>query len=165
VNYGDRAGEDSKLLTYTGDPLPSDTEITGTPVVTLELASSAKDGAVHAYLEDVAADGRVTYLTEGILRLINRKTTQAPLPYEPLGPRHSYLRSDAAPMAPGQAERVEMGMFATSVLLRKGHRIRVALAGADRDNFELLSARTQPQWTVYRSLELPSFIELPARLR
>lgn len=165
VNFGDRAGEDATLLTYTGDPLTSDTEITGTPVLTMELASSASDGAVHAYLEDVSPEGRVTYLTEGIIRLINRETTKAVLPYEPLGPRHSYLRSDAAPMPPNQPQRVEFGMFSTSVLLRRGHRIRVALAGADRDNFELIPGGDPPQWSVYRDREHPSFIELPIRLR
>jgi putative CocE/NonD family hydrolase len=164
VNYGNRAAEDVKLLTYTGDPLPTDAEITGTPVLTLELASSAKDGVVHAYLEDISPDGRVTYLTEGVLRLINRKTVTASLPYEPLGPRHSYLRSDAMPMVPGQPERVAMGMFATSVLLRKGHRIRLALAGADRDNFELISEDEHPEWKVYRDDQLPSFIELPMKM-
>lgn len=165
VDYGDRAGEDAKLLTYTGDPLPSDVEITGTPVLSLELASSARDGAVHVYLEDVAPDGLVTYLTEGILRLINRNTTQTPLPYEPLGPRHSYLRSDATPMAPDQPERVQIGMFATSILLRRNHRIRVALAGADRDNFEQVPADDPPRWTVFRNRNQPSFIELPMKLR
>ena len=164
VNYGNRASEDAKLLTYTSDPLPVDTEITGSPVLKLELASLARDGAVHAYLEDVAPDGGVTYLTEGVFRLINRRTTTAPLPYEPLGSRHSYLRSDAAPMTPMQPERIEFGMFATSVLLRKSHRIRVALAGADHDNFELLSAGVRNQWTVYRDRELQSFIELPIKL-
>jgi putative CocE/NonD family hydrolase len=163
VNYGNRSGEDSKLLTYTGDSLPSDTEITGSPVLTVELSSSATDGAIHAYLEDVAPDGRVTYLTEGIIRLINRKMTQAPLPYEPLGPRHSYLRSDAAPMTADKPERVEFGMFATSVLLRKSHRIRVALAGADSDNFELIPGGDPPRWTVYRDREKPSFIDLPIK--
>jgi putative CocE/NonD family hydrolase len=165
VNYGNRAGEDAKLLTYTSDPLPSDTEITGTPVLTLKVASSAKDGAVHAYLEDVAPDGSVTYLTEGVFRLINRKIVTTPLPYEPLGPRHSYLRSDAMPMVPGKPEHVEMGMFATSVLLRKGHRIRLALAGADRDNFELISAEEHPLWTAYRDRQLESFLELPMKIR
>lgn len=165
VNYGNRAGEDAKLLTYTSDPLPSDTEITGTPVLTLEVASSAKDGAVLAYLEDVAPDGRVTYLTEGVLRLINRRTVTTPLPYEPMGPRHSYLRSDAMPMMPGEPEHVEMGMFATSMLLRRGHRIRVALAGADRDNFESIAAEEHPEWTVYRDRHLQSFLEVPMKMR
>jgi len=107
----------------------------------------------------------VTYLTEGVFRLINRKTVTTPLPYEPLGPRHSFFRSDAMPMMSGQPERIEIGMFATSVLLRKGHRIRLALAGADRDNFELISADEQPQWTVYRARQLGSFIDLPMKMR
>jgi uncharacterized protein len=165
VNYGNLADEDAKLLSYTGEPLKSDTEITGSPALTLEIASSARDGAVHAYLEDVAPDGRVTYLTEGVFRLINRKPAALPLPYEPLGPRHSYLRGDAMALTPGQPERIEMGMFATSVLLRKGHRIRVSLAGADRDNFEAIAADEQPQWAVYRERQLQSFIELPLEPR
>jgi putative CocE/NonD family hydrolase len=165
VDYGNRADQDAKLLVYTSDPLSSDTEITGTPVVSVELASSASDGALHAYLEDVAPDGRVTYLTEGIIRLINRRETQAQLPYEPLGPRRTYARRDSAPMMPGKPERVSLEMFATSVLMRKGHSIRVALAGADKDNFEKIAAGLQPQWTVYRDRELSSYIDIPARPR
>jgi putative CocE/NonD family hydrolase len=73
VVYPDRATEDKKLLTYASSPLQSDVEITGSPVLTLVMASTAGDGAVHAYLEDVAPEGRVTYLDEGIFRVIHRK--------------------------------------------------------------------------------------------
>jgi uncharacterized protein len=66
VIYSDRSEEDKRLLIYTGSPLERDTEITGSPIVTLVLSSSHSDGALHVYLEDVALDGRVTYITEGI---------------------------------------------------------------------------------------------------
>jgi uncharacterized protein len=46
VIYPDRAVEDKKLLTYTGPPLNTDVEITGSPVVTIILASSQSDGAL-----------------------------------------------------------------------------------------------------------------------
>jgi putative CocE/NonD family hydrolase len=94
VVYPDRANEDKKLLAYTSIPLASDLEITGSPVLTVQMSSTTGDGAIHAYLEDVAPEGRVTYLDEGILRVLDRKEVDPKsLPYEPLGPAHSFLRT------------------------------------------------------------------------
>jgi predicted acyl esterase len=45
--------------------------------------------------------------------------------------RHLVFRKDAEPLAPTAAATIRLSMYPTSVLLRKGHRIRVALAGAD----------------------------------
>jgi putative CocE/NonD family hydrolase len=68
VIYPDRREEDQKLLTYTSGPLTADLQITGNPVVNLYVSSTATDGAFFVYLEDVAPDGTVTYITEGILQ-------------------------------------------------------------------------------------------------
>ena len=57
-------------------PLEADTEITGTPILTVAMSSTAADGALHAYLEDVSPEGWVTYVDEGMLRIMDRK----PLP-------------------------------------------------------------------------------------
>ena len=89
VSYPDRAREDAKLLVYTGEPLARDIEITGNPVVTLEFSSSATDGAFYVYLEDVAPDGKVSYLTEGELRALHRKLSPPDPRRVTLGPRHS----------------------------------------------------------------------------
>ncbi len=162
VIYPDRSAEDKKLLVYTGAPLEDDVDITGSPVLTLEMASTTSDGAIHAYLEDVSPEGRVTYVDEGILRVIHRKEVDPnTLPYEPLGPAHSFLRKDAEPLVPGEPARIRFSMFPTSVLLRKGHRIRIALAGADASLFQRYPAEATPVWTVYREAQRASFIELP----
>jgi putative CocE/NonD family hydrolase len=166
VIYPDRAGEDKKLLIYTAPPLESDVEITGSPVLTLELASTASDGAVHAYLEDVAPDGRVTYLDEGLLRVIHRKEVDpASLPYAPLGPAHSFLRRDAEPLQPGQAATIRFALFPTSIVLRRGHRLRLALAGADAGLFARYPAAGPVVWTVYRERGRASFLEVPVHRR
>ena len=89
--YPDRAEEDARLLTYTGAPLEGALRITGTPVVSLQLSSNKPDGALHVYLEDVAPDGRVTYLTEGILRLIHRSRMTPHCLYEQSGPSRSFF--------------------------------------------------------------------------
>jgi uncharacterized protein len=84
VVYPDRADEDKKLLVYTSAPLETDLEITGTPVLTLEMSSTTGDGALHAYLEDVSPQERVTYVDEGIIRVIDRKQVDPKsLPYKP----------------------------------------------------------------------------------
>ena len=164
VVYSDRADEDKKLLVYDSAPLETDLEITGSPLLTVEMSSSTNDGAVHAYLEDVSPEGRVTYLDEGILRLIDRKEVDPKtLPYEPLGPAHSFLRKDAEPMTPGEPARIRLSLYPTSVLLRKGHRIRVALAGADAAVFQRYPPDGTTTWKVYREAKLASFIELPVR--
>jgi putative CocE/NonD family hydrolase len=166
VIYPDRAAEDKKLLTYTGPPLESDLEITGSPVLTLDLTSTASDGAVHAYLEDVAPGGRVTYLDEGLFRVIHRKEADpASLPYEPLGPAHSFLRRDAEPLRPGEPATIRFSLFPTSIVLRRGHRLRLALAGADASLFERYPAAGPVAWTIHRERDRASFLELPVKRR
>lgn len=164
VVYPDRRTEDDKLLSYTSDPLQNDLEITGTPVLTLVMSSTKSDGAVHAFLEDVAPTGRVTYLDEGVLRLIDRKEADpSSLPYEPLGPSHSFLQKDAEPMNSGEIATIRLALLPTSLLLKKGHSIRIAMAGADAGLFQRYPATGTPVWTVYREAGRSSFLELPVK--
>ncbi|HEY1471612.1 MAG TPA: CocE/NonD family hydrolase [Candidatus Acidoferrum sp.] len=164
VVYPDRAAEDKKLLVYTSAPLESDLEITGTPVLNLVLSSTATDGAVHAYLEDESPEGRVTYLDEGLLRILDRKEVDPhSLPFIPAGPAHSYLRADAARLPAGQPATIRFMLFTTSILLHKGHRIRLALAGADAGYFERYPEDATPIWTIYREPQHASFLDLPVK--
>jgi len=135
VIYPDRAEEDRKLLTYTSEPMESDVEITGHPLVHLYVSSTHEDGAFIVYLEDVAPDGRVTYITEGQLRAIMRKISDEEPPYRKFGPHRSEKRADAMPLVPGEIAELRFDLWATSALIKKGHRIRVAIAGADKDSF------------------------------
>jgi len=162
VIYPDRAQEDRRLLTYTSAPLAEDVEITGHPVVTLEIASTATDGAFFVYLEDVDPSGKVIYLTEGHLRALHRKVSSDPHPFTEPVPYHSYRRADGAPLVPGQVARLTFGVLPTSALIRRGHRIRIAVAGADQDTFVRIPADgPAPLITVYRSRAAPSFVDLP----
>ncbi|HRY73303.1 MAG TPA: CocE/NonD family hydrolase [Spirochaetia bacterium] len=165
VDYPDRAAEDRKLLCYTGEPLEGDLEITGVPVVTLEVSSTASDGAFFVYLEDVAPDGRVTYLTEGLLRALHRKEGAGDPGRAVLGPAHSFMRRDGEPLELGKPAELRIALQATSVLLRKGHRIRVAVAGHDASSFERVPAEGEVEIEVLRSAAFPSRVELPVKAR
>lgn len=147
VVYPDRRDEDKKTLAFTSDPYSEDTEITGMPVVRLTLSTRASDTAVFAYLEDVAPDGRVTLITEGILRARNRRIS--PAPFVTAAPYHSLRRADALPVHPGEVMEMDIALGSTSVLIRKGHRLRLAFAGADASVFERVPATgAAPQWQV-----------------
>jgi len=161
IVYPDRASEDAKLLTYTSEPLAVDSEITGAPVVTLYVSSTHEDGAFHVYLEDVAPDGRVTYITEGILRAVHRAVTDPP--YATTSPFHSLERTDAQPLVPGDVAELQIGLYSTSVLIRAGHRIRIAIAGHDACMFERVPDGGTPTIAVHRTEEFPSGVTLPIR--
>jgi putative CocE/NonD family hydrolase len=135
VIYPDRAEEDQKLLTYTSEPLENAVEITGNPVATLNLSSDATDGAFYVYLEAVSPAGKVTYITEGQLRALHRNETSKDLGRVVLVPKHSYERADGQEMVPGENVELRIGMFATSVLIQKGCRLRIAIAGHDASSF------------------------------
>jgi hypothetical protein len=165
VIYPDRAEADRLLLTYTSAPLARDVEVTGHAVVTLHLRSSSPDGAIIVYLEDVVPDGPVTYVTEGHLRVIHRKLSSQEPPYHVLGPYRSFRRKDGAPLVPGEPAELAFALYPTSVLFRQGHRIRIAIAGADRETLARIPAEGVPVIHVERNAVRPSFVELPVMAR
>ncbi|MBN1225274.1 MAG: CocE/NonD family hydrolase [Candidatus Aminicenantes bacterium] len=165
VVYPDRAEEDKKLLTYTSAPMETDIEITGHPLVTLYVASTHEDGAFFVYLEDVSPEGRVTYITEGQLRAVMRKVTDEKPLYRKFGPLRSEKREDAMPLVKGEIAEITFDLWATSVLIKKGHRLRVAIAGADKDSFlRYPKDGGIPTISVSRDMNHPSHIVLPIKM-
>ena len=150
VYYGDRRAAPGRRLSFDGAPIERDIEMVGAPELCLAMRTDKTDGAVFAYLEDVAPNGRVTHLTEGELRLLHRKTqgnSQAsgcdPAP----GTKRTFNRADGAPVTPGQLMYVELPMLPTAALIQRGHRLRLSLAGADDGTFPMLTD-TPATWAV-----------------
>jgi len=160
VYYGDRTDADRLLLTYTSAPLEQDMEITGSAVVSLEVSSTHEDGAFIVYLEDVAPDGFVRMLSEGELRGVHRAVSETPA-NETFGPFHSFESKDGQAMKPGQITTVSFALLPVSVLVRKGHSIRVAIAGHDKDTFIRVPETGDPVIRVHRQQGSATWIELP----
>jgi putative CocE/NonD family hydrolase len=162
--YLDRREMDRRLLTYDSAPLTRDQEIVGAAVLDLRVATRSEDPAFFAYLEDVAPDGTVTYLAEGMLRAIHRRPADpATLPYDQGPAPHSFRRLDAELVTPGEVMRVQFALFPTAGRIRKGHRIRVAIAGADTPLFTRYSDGAPDTFTVHWGGADGSRIELPMR--
>ncbi|RJP15303.1 MAG: CocE/NonD family hydrolase [Candidatus Abyssobacteria bacterium SURF_5] len=159
--YPNRTEEDKKLLCYTSAPLAEEMEVTGHPIVTLYVTSTESDGNFLVYLEDVSPDGHVTYVTEGQLRAIHRKVSDAEPPYRLVVPYHTFKREDAMPLVPGEVAELQFDLLPTSYLYKKGHSIRIAIAGADADHFALLKSDPPPALQFQRNEAYASAIDLP----
>jgi putative CocE/NonD family hydrolase len=165
VRYPGRARRDRRLLTYTSAPLSEDTEVTGHPTVELHVLTSEIDGAIFVYLEDVAPEGVVRTVTDGELRLQARAIREGSWPYWAVDPYRPCLRSDAREVVPGERMELSFDLFPISWLFRAGHAIRVAIAGADRDNFLPVPTGDAPLMAVLHGPNSPSRIQLPVMAR
>ena len=154
---------DAQRLCYTSVPLERDLCVTGFPRVTLQMRSSTPDGAVYAYLEDVAPDGKVTLITEGQLRLIHRQVSSAVQTESQLRTPRTFAQADAMLMIPGEVSSLTFDLIPTSVLFKRGHCIRLALAGHDRDHFQQYSKNQVI--TLERNSRFKSSLELPVEVQ
>lgn len=85
-------------IIYRSQPLTEPLSLAGHPLFTLYLKCSAADGGLFVYLEEETAEGRAYYVTEGLLRLIHRKSAIDPPAYVSPAPVRTYRRAQACPM-------------------------------------------------------------------
>jgi len=157
-DYGNMTANDTKGLTFTTAPLPKALEVTGHPIAHLTLHCSAADVDLIVYLEDVDTAGISHYVTEGALRASHRKASSPP--YKVNGvPFQSGRKRDQSPLPPKEVE-IAIDLLPTSYAFDRGHRVRLTVAFADRDN--LASTSTPGSTVAIRSggakashLELP----------
>jgi len=141
-------------------PLESDMEVTGDAVIDLWFSSSAIDGNIFVYLEDVAADGKVTQVTDARLKASLRKVSKPN--YENYGlPYHRSHREDARPLKPGEPAQLVFAFLPASYIFKAGHRIRISVAGSDYRERDRAPVSPAPIVTIYNSSSNPSYISLP----
>ena len=157
VSYTGGFGSAAGGLVYETAPLGADVQITGHPVVNLWVSSTATDGDFIATIYDVAPDGRATtYNIQGQLRA-SLRTLKDP-PYNNLGlPWHSSTEADVSPLVPGQPGELEFPILPTSIIVKAGHRIRLAITFSGRGTPRI----DPPEVTIYRDPAHQSFLTLP----
>lgn len=111
-----------------------------------------------AYL---APDRRATYLTEGERRLLHRGSGGAGCDAAPSTAR-TFNRADAHAVVPGQSMQIEMPLANAAALLRRGHRLRLSLAGADAGTFPALTEQPAT-WTLQYGGASGSSLQVPTR--
>lgn len=146
--------ERADVLVYTSDPLEEDLEITGPISVQLHASSDATDTDFTAKLVDVRPDGYAQNLQDGIVRARFRDSASEP-----------------SPIAPGRIYAYAIDLWATSHLVRSGHRLRIEISSSNFPRFDrnpntgapigqgvrLKTARQQ----IHHSTDHPSHVVLP----
>jgi putative CocE/NonD family hydrolase len=105
----------SDVLVYTGDILEQALEATGPLSVRLFAASSASDTDFTAKLVDVHPDGKAFNIADGIIRA-----------------RYRHGRDvEASLIAPNSVVEYNIDLLATSIVFKKGHRIRLEISSSN----------------------------------
>lgn len=140
--------------------LTSDTEVTGDALIDLWMSSTATDGNIFVYLEDVAPDGRVTQVTDARLKASVR--TLGTPNYDHRGlPFHPALRAESQRLHPGEPVEMVFAFLPTSYIFKAGHSMRLSVAGADYRERDRRPVVPAPVVTLYNTPERPSFVILP----
>jgi uncharacterized protein len=147
-------------ISFTGDALRADTEVTGDPIVELRLTVDRTDADVFAYLEDVDAGGKVSVVTEGRLRSSLRRLNEAPYRLPGI-PWHRSYAEDAAPLTPGENVTLRFAMLPASYVFKAGHRLQITVTGADHRQRDRDPAAPGARVTLNADMAAGSFVDLP----
>lgn len=157
--YPDMRGNDDKGIAFDTEPFPAGMEVTGHPFVKLFLSSKALDVDIFVYLEDVNEKGESRYITEGVLKASHRALGEAS--YNNMGlPYHRSFEEDRQKLSGTPVELV-LDLHPTSYVFEKGHRLRVNITCADKDNALTSEAAAGQEITLYCGGDKASYITLP----
>ncbi len=160
MSYRELRENDGKSLTYTSAVLSADLSVVGHPVVRLFVTSSSGDADLHVLLEEVDEDGGVQYVTEGMLRSSLRRLSEAP--YDNLGlPFQMCQKGDSQRLSSNEPDEILMDLQPTANVFEAGHRLRISIMGADRDNTVHSPVVDNTRLRVFRGPAHPSEIALP----
>ena len=142
------------VLVYTTEPLEGDTEVTGPVELKLYAASSAVDSDFTATLTDVHPDGSAIHICEGIRGVTFRESLEHPTPIEP-----------------GKIYELTISLWATSMVFKAGHRIRLEVSSSNFPRYARNQNTGRPlgtsaeiktaRQTIYHDASHPSHLLLP----
>lgn len=159
--YDDWDRRPGTRLRFVSEPLGETLTIAGHPLLHLDFASDQTDACIFAYLEDIAPDGSARYVTEGQLRALNRAIAPPSATYPATWPFRAFTRAAARPLSPRLAETIEFALLPVSWQFPAGHRVGLAITGADRANFALWPYGRPGNWTIRVGAAHPSVLTLP----
>ena len=144
------------VLVYATPALEEAIEITGEISATLFAASSATDTDWMLRLVDLTPEGEAFHIVDGVTRA-----------------RYRNSRTSPSPLTPGAVERYKVNLWATSLMLDRGHRLALVISSSNFPKYDRhpnmyadLHTTTERDFVVatqkiHHSTQWPSAIHLP----
>ena len=108
------------VIAFTTPPLKAPLEVTGNVVAKIRVTPSTKDTDLSVRFCDVYANGASYLMAEGMLRLRYRNSLARP-----------------EPLTPDEPTDVTVKLWATSIVINRGHRIRVTITSSNYPRFDV----------------------------
>jgi putative CocE/NonD family hydrolase len=161
TGLGATCPQEGKGVTFAGAALTTDLEVTGMPLLDLWVSSTATDGPLFAYLEDVAPDGSIAMVSEGRLKASLRTINKPPYKLPQGIVWHGFYQADAKPLTPGVPVQMTFELMPVSHIFKAGHRYRLRLTGADPREKLRKQVEPAPTWTIHTDARHASRLVLP----
>jgi predicted acyl esterase len=124
-------------VTFLGDPMQEQTEITGPVAARLHISSTTEDADLFLVLRVLAPDMKEvvfqgaldphTPIGQGWLRASHRKLDRRrTLPYRPY-----HAHDEIQPLRPGEVYELDIEIIPTSIVVPKGYRLALSVRGRD----------------------------------
>jgi len=121
-------------LSYTSAPMAEDYYFNGPIEADLWVSSTGTDAGVAVRVTEVTADGKSHERSNGILTASFRAVDESRsrfLKGQRIQPWHAYTEASKQPLVAGEPTLLPIEIFPTSVVIKKGSRLRITVSGSD----------------------------------
>jgi putative CocE/NonD family hydrolase len=156
-------------LNFETATMANDYYINGPIQADIWLETTGENAILSVWLDEVTPKGESLPIANGLLLASARSVDESRSRFvngEMIQPYFYFTQEQEIPVASGEVFKMQVEIFPTSYLIRKGNRLRVSIASSNQAQGVLNSAR-QAQvdgstMTIHNSAEYPSSIVLPA---
>ncbi|MEE8177285.1 MAG: CocE/NonD family hydrolase [Acidobacteriota bacterium] len=165
-----RSGPTPEGVSFVTEPMAQDVEVIGPVNLVMWVSSTTDDMYIFATVRNIAPNGEeVTYTPRnprrvrvpaavGWLKVSHRKLDpQLSTPYRPY-----HAHDEEQKLKPGEIVKVEVEIWPTGTVFKKGHRIQLDIAPTDSEHRILVpESLTQQTNSIYTGGDRASYLLLP----
>ncbi|RZI80220.1 MAG: CocE/NonD family hydrolase, partial [Rubrivivax sp.] len=160
--------KDQKALIYQTAPLANDMYINGPMQADIWMSTTKTDAAVAVRIDDVDVWGNATPISTGLLSASYRAVDTSRSRYingVMVQPWHAFTAASKQAVVPGKPMLVPVEVFPAAALIRKGHKLRIAISSSNQAQGiwatpQQLNASGNVS-TIYNDPRYPSSLVLP----
>lgn len=164
--YNTENSEQQRLIFETA-PMAEDYYINGPLQADIWISSTVTEAVVAVQIEEVS-DKAAKPITNGQLlasgRAVNIERSRF-LNGEMIQPYHYFLEETSQPLVPGEVVKMQVEIFSTSAVIRKGNKLRVSISPSNQAqamlNYPRQAAAEGGVTTIHISPDYPSSVVMP----